>query len=169
MRSSEHIKRIEEDAIGNYMGGRALTTRRFCGDQCTGVPTRKKMFDFWGDALQNLPKAAKDIHIRKGVIYNEKAPMAPDEAKYELGIVSYPGKGKYTDCLFVEWTDVPDDETVATDKQLALTSPPGQGWWPVIALQQVVEGLVVQKKKVLVVCWYQLLSDGRVISWWIYL
>ena len=45
--SSAHVKRIEEDAIGTLMGGVAQTTLRFNGDMCTGVLTKKLMFEFW--------------------------------------------------------------------------------------------------------------------------
>ena len=60
LQSSEHVKRIEEEAIGTFMGGKAKTPR-FNGDKCTSCPTKKKMQDFWGDALEILPKAAKDM------------------------------------------------------------------------------------------------------------
>ena len=85
------MKRIEDDATGTLMGGRALTTRRFNGDQCTGVATKKKMYDFWGNALEILPKAAMEIHHQTGVFYYGKRTLTPDQAQYELGIVSYPG------------------------------------------------------------------------------
>ena len=66
--SSEHVKRIEEDCIGDLNGGKSKTTRRFNGDLCTGVPTKKKMYDFWGDALENLVKVAMEIHQKKGFL-----------------------------------------------------------------------------------------------------
>ena len=99
---------------------------------------------------------------------------APEQTQYELGIVSYPGQGKYNNCLYIPYHDLPDVEEVATEEQLQVTSPPGQGWWPVIALQIVAEprgsvGLETKAKKVIVVCWYQLLSEGTVIAWWIYI
>ena len=40
-----------------------------------------------------------DIHKQKGVFYDGK-PITPEEAQYELGVVSYPGTGKYNDCLY---------------------------------------------------------------------
>ena len=95
LKSSEHVKRIEEDAIGTLMGGKALSTRRFNGDMCTGVPTKKKMYDFWGDALENLPQVAREIHLKKGVFFDGKKEITPEEAQYEVGVVSYPGSGKY--------------------------------------------------------------------------
>ena len=166
LQSSEHVKRIEEDAIGMYLGGNALRTWRFNGDQCVGVPTKRKLYDFWGDALENLIAAAREIHLRKGVFWNGKQKVAPGQVRYELGVVSYPGQGKYKDCLFRAFIDFPDQVENATLEDLQSCSPPGQGWWPVIGLDSVTEASV---KKVLVVCWYQLLSDGRVICWWILL
>lgn len=163
--SIDHIKKIEEDAIGTLMGGSAGSTRRFNGDMCTGVPTKKKLQMFWGDALENLPQAAMDVHRRKGVFhYGKKKTITPQEAKYELGIVSYPGTGKYGDCLYIPYVELPDVEDVASAEQLQMKSPPGQGWWPVIALQTVA---ATPGKKILVVCWYQLRSDGQVNCWWI--
>ena len=178
--SSEHVKRIEEDAIGELMGGKAKTTRRFNGDLCTGVPTKKLMYDFWGDALENLVKVAMEIHQKKGAFYVNKKEFTPKEAKYELGIVSYPGHGKYDNCIFIPFIDLPDSEEVASEDQLKVKSPEKQGWWPVISLKteivsqsqsqsQSQEVASVLVKKVLVVCWYQLLTDGRVIAWWIYI
>ena len=170
LKSSEHVKRIEEDAIGTLMGGKAKSTRRFNGDLCTGILTNKLMYDFWGEALTNLPRAAMEVHAQKGVFYNGKTEIFPSDAKYELGVVSYPGTGKYKDCKYMPFHELPEQEETATEEQLKMTSPKGQGWWPVIALQTVAESTKeTTKMKVLVVCWYQLLSDGRVICWWIYM
>ena len=171
LKSCEHLKRIEEDAIGTLMCGNAESARRFNGDLCTGVPTVKKMREFWGDALENLPNHAMAIHIEKGVFYDGKKRITPAKAQYELGIVSYPGTGKYSDTsIYLPFHELPDSEDVADEKQMRITSPPGQGWWPVIALQSAVVGEGEErKKKVLIVCWYQLLSDGRIIAWWIFI
>ena len=167
LNSGEHLKRIEEDAIGTLMAGVATTTRRFNGDMCTGVPTKKKMYDFWGNSLENMVKVAKDIHAQKGVFYDDKKEITPEEAHYELGVISYPGSGKYKNSIYVPFHELPDVEEIATEEQKKVISPPGQGWWPVIALQTEVVSETERKK--LIVCWYQLLSDGRVICWWIYI
>ena len=166
LESSEHVKRIEEDALGTIMCGDALTTRRFNGDKCVGVATKRLLYNFWGNALENLPRVAMGIHLQKGAFWNGKHQVIPENARYELGVVSYPGQGKYKDCLFRAFHDLPDQIETATAEERQFRSPPGQGWWPVIALDSVFEASV---RKVLVVCWYQLLSDGRVICWWIYL
>ena len=52
---------------------------------CTGVLTKKLMLEFWGDALPNLPQAAREIHERVGVFYNKKTEILPKDAIYELG------------------------------------------------------------------------------------
>ena len=140
LKSSEHVKRIEEDALGTLMGGEAKTTRRFNGDRCTGVLTKKLMFEFWGDALANLPKAASEVHAREGVFYNEKKPIKPSDVVYELGVVSYPGQGKYHECnKYIAFHELPDQEETASEEERNMRSPEGQGWWPVIALQKVAE------------------------------
>ena len=159
------MKRIEEDAIGTLIGGKACSARRFNGDMCTGVPTKKKIHDFWGDALENLPRAAMEIHIEKGVFYDGKKEITPGQAEYELGIVSYSGGGKYIDSIYLPFHELPDSDEVASKRQVrGWKTPPGQGWWPVICLQTKKE--LGQTKK-LIVCWYQLLADGIVMAWWI--
>ena len=40
--SGEHLKRVEEDALGTLLFGSAFSTRRFHGDMCKGIPTKKK-------------------------------------------------------------------------------------------------------------------------------
>ena len=170
--SSAHVKRIEEDAIGTLMGGAAQTPRRFNGDLCTGVLTKKLMYNFWGDALTNLPKAAKEVHESVGAFWNGKEAILPSDAMYELGVVSYPGQGKYHECnTFVAFHDLPDQEDTASEEERKMRSPKGQGWWPVIALQkEACPSRLETKKKVLLVCWYQLLQDpgnGRINCWWI--
>ena len=127
------------------------------------------MMEFWGDALLNMPQVAKKKHVDKGTIYvnnKETQQVRPEDAVYELGIVSYSGSGKYQYSKYLDWNSLPDTENVATEMQLQCSSPEGQGWWPVIALDTRFEK---GTKKILVVCWYQLLNNGRIIAWWIYI
>ena len=65
LESSEHVKRIEEDALGTIMCGDALTTRRFNGDKCVGVATKRLLYNFWGNALENLSRVAMGIHLQR--------------------------------------------------------------------------------------------------------
>ena len=62
-----------------------------------------------------------------------------------------------------------DEEKIASEEQMKVKTPPGQGWWPVIALQTAYGAITKKPTAVLVVCWSQLLSDGTVMAWWIYL
>ena len=55
--------------------------------------------------------------------------------------------------------ELPEVEEIGMEEKLQVSSPPGQGWWVVIGLQTVAE---CEVKKVLVVCWYQLLRS----VWW---
>ena len=82
--------------------------------------------------------------------------------------MSYPGDGgKYKSTnLYLPFHELPDEECVATDEQMQIMSPEGQGWWPVIALQTV--HMSADLKRILLVCFYQLLDEGRTICWWIY-
>ena len=97
--------------------------------------------------------------------------LFPADCRHELAIVSYPGTGRYTDTtIFIPYQDLPDTLDVATDEQKKIINPEGQSWWPVILLQtEPVNCPIAKVKKVLVVCFYQILSNGRTIAWWIYL
>ena len=98
------------------------------------------MLEFWEDALPNLPQAAKEVHARVGVFYNNKTEILPKDAIYELGVVSYPGKGKYHECnSYIPFHELPDSEGTASEEESKMRSPEKQGWWPVIALQKVAE------------------------------
>ena len=66
VKSIEHVKRIEEDALGTTIAGHAQTTRRYNGDLCVGVLTKTLIYQFWGDAVENLVRYAMDIHRAKG-------------------------------------------------------------------------------------------------------
>ena len=47
-------------------------------------------------------------------------------------------------------------------------SPPGQGRWPVVALQTEYHPVSGAKVKILIVCFYQLLDAGDIFAWWTY-
>ena len=168
LRSPAHCAKMEEEAISNTLGGNASSVRRFDPDLCRGCPTRKLIFGYWGDGIQCLPQEAQKIHELKGEFYvNSKIdrPVLAKDCRHELGIVSYSGTGKYQDSTYIPWHDVPDDEICAEDYQKIRRSPDNQGWWPVIALQTIRTG--PSSWQVLLVCFYQLQSDGPVAAWWI--
>ena len=72
LESTEHHKRREEHSMATMMVGPAKTTRRFCGDKCTGCPTKSLIQTFWGDAVTHLPLYAMRAHREKGVIHYGK-------------------------------------------------------------------------------------------------
>jgi hypothetical protein len=97
-----------------------------------------------------------------------------DVRGYDLGIVSYNGKGKYgkpgelTSNRLVPFDELPDSDEVITDATPAPSPPDGQGWWPVISMELSEEGMrritKVKKDGVLIICFYQLIA-GRLVCW----
>ena len=95
--------------------------------------------------------------------------------------MSYTGSGKYANSSFKWFDDLPDSEEVASEEELQVLPPDGQGWWPVIALNldpacryYELEDIIVSrhqltrtKGRVLIICFYQLL-EGRLVGWWVY-
>ena len=74
---------------------------------------------------------------RMGAFFYNKKPILPSEAIYELGVVSYPGQGKYHEGnKYIAFHELPDQEDATSDEELKMKVPKGQGWWPVIALQK---------------------------------
>ena len=154
-----------------------------------GIPTKRDLLEFWGDALPNLPMAARKKLEEKGQIdvggKQDRTLPVGKIAGLRLGIVSYSGAGagKYTGNKFHYFDDLPDCLDVYDDgRRLGRDNPwasvgpapPGEGWWPVLALD-IAEGapwvaagpsVTVGTKKILLICWYQLLGD-RVVAWWL--
>jgi hypothetical protein len=170
LKSDAHEMKCEETCISDAMGGRTVRgTRRF-GEHCQGTPTKKGIREFWGDHIEILPQSGKEIHARKGCFYINSQmdkPILPKDAKIQLGIVSYSGGGKYHASTYIPYHELPDCEEVATPEQLAMTSPPGQGWWPVLELCREYDRTGV---RILLVCFYQLMVEDPlpVPAWWIY-
>ena len=130
---------------------------------------------------------AREIHLEDHV------DLTPEDCKHELGVVSQPYMESTIYVPFVESTiyvpfaDLPDSLERASEAQMQTICPEGQGWWPVIALQTqdvtppfevecryqpTLEPQVITKKritkKILVVCFYQVLQNGRAWGWWLY-
>ena len=192
LNSALHRERAEEDAIGTLMAGNAGSGRRFerGGRGMPGIPTKRGLLEFWGDALPNLPKAAGKKLEEKGQIdvggKQDRTLPVSKIAGLRIGIVSYAGAGagKYTGNKFHYFDDLPDCLDVYDDGRRfgrdnpwahVGQAPPGEGWWPVLALDLaddlpwwITEGptVAVGTKKILVICWYQLLGD-RVVAWWL--
>jgi hypothetical protein len=158
---------MEETTLSDIMGGQTNSGfRRFRG-LCEGCPTKKLMMAFWGDNLMYLPQFARQVHINKGEFYiNSKLdkPITVDQATHELGIVSYTGSGKYAASTYIAFHNLPDSEEVATAEELQVTSPAGQGWWPVISLAE--DYCATNGRSVLLVCFYQLQLKEEIVPVW---
>ena len=165
--SAGHIMNMEETSLSDIMGGQTNSGfRRFRG-LCEGTPTKKLMMDFWGNNLSYLPQHARQVHIDKGAFYiNSKLdkPITVDQATHELGIVSYTGYGKYAASTYIAFHNLPDSEDVASAEELQVTSPAGQGWWPVISLAE--DYCATNGRSVLLVCFYQLQLKEDIVPVW---
>ena len=171
------------------MAGNAKSTRRFTGGKMgrgyLGPLTKKGVLKHWGDELPSMPEWAKQRHMEKGAIYiddKEEQRIRPEDvAGRRLGVVSYRGDGKYAQSSFHWFDDLPDSEEVATEEELAVVPPQGQGWWPVIAMNLNPEAeerysqtcrsskTATKTKGVLLICFYQLLADGHLVGWWVFI
>ena len=167
--SQAHILKIEEEAILNILGSNLRSLRATKCHLCVGVATKRLILEFWGEAIQRLPEAAKRIHEEKGVFYVEgkmDRPVYPRCCSYELGVVSFSHGCKRDVSTYISWRDLPDREESAEEEQLKRLSPVCQGWWPVVSLRRI--HTTVCGWQVLLVCCYRLFSDGPVSATWIY-
>jgi hypothetical protein len=165
--SGPHLNAMEEVAISDLMGGQTSDGYRRHGNMCTGCPTKKMIMEFWGQAITWLPEEGRKVHNAKEAFYinaKPKAPLYPAQATYELGIVSYTGAGKYQHSTYIPYHDLPDCEETATFEELQRTSPPGQGWWPVLSLGEELDK--THGRSVLLVCFYQLQWKEAIVPVW---
>ena len=154
-----------------------------------GVPTKSALLDFWGDALPCMPAAAWAKLRSAGVIHvgGKTTHALPTSfvAGLRLGVVSYAGAGagKYNGNAFHYYDDLPDCLAVYKDARTGGgcdpwrgvgPAPRGHGWWPVLAIDlthdlpprvEVGPVVAVGTKKILVICWYQLLGHHYVARW----
>ena len=95
-----------------------------------------------------------------------------------VGAVPYAtGQGKYGEnSEFL----VPFERLIEDDHQKAVEPPTGKGWWPVCqimwknmhvhmgyhTMEAYQQAVLAGKTKVFVICWYQLMDNGRVLAVW---
>jgi hypothetical protein len=194
--SAEHVRRVEENAAGNMMGGETTSLRRHNdGKGFEGKLTKRGMMDYWGDALLNLPQAAKDRHKTKNIVLRIKKGRSlviepVHVLAFEIAAVSYNGCGKYVGQTLRPFVDIEDDDIVAIEaegstkalieseddvklneakKELCPYPPTGQTWWPVTSVRLTNEAKMLisgwTDDWVVVVCWYQWLETP--IEGWI--
>ena len=173
LQSGAHLKRVEEQCLGDIMTGKALSTRRLeCTNGMPGLLTKRAVYKFWGEAVENLAKTAKVIISTKGSIMVDQAKRrvaVPSEAidGYEVGIVSYTGDGKYDHSRMKEWHAIPDSEDVIDKSAIEdFLAPEGQGWWPVILLNlNLARAQVNARGRYLLIYFYQLRAE-ELVAWW---
>jgi hypothetical protein len=194
-RSTEHIRRLTERAAANEMAGRAVSARRFEAS-CSGLPgalTLHRFRRFWGEHVEEMPQLVWSA-LRKGATMTVDMPMWSKKAKKTLtcddiqdlqfGAVAYAGgQGKYSENQefipferFERLID-PDEET---DMSKCMHAPTGKGFWPVCKVtwrnmhldhgfrtaEEYDRAVRSGRCKAYVVCWYQLVDDGRVLYVW---
>ena len=104
------------------------------------------------------------------MLLNNKVIICPEDVQgYELAIVSYSGSGKYNKPhgnFLHPFIELPDSEEVVTCETPAPIPPHGEGWWPVISMRLIDEGVAritkVSRGGIRLVCFYQLLGDTMV-------
>ena len=118
----------------------------------------------WGDRIENLPQEGLRLMKEAGGVYVDGhkpqrcLPFAAIRSA-RLGIVSYPGSGKYQDAKFWYYDELPQNEVVldaylraSRTDPVASSGPPGrpppagrdwsrlgpppagEGWWPVVVV-----------------------------------
>ena len=167
LRSSQHLKRVEEECYLNSILGPSLNGRRFGPDGVRGCRTlsRRAMKNYWGQHLENMVTFAQKkfqsgtaIHYK----YSNNQPAAKVEGKdvtgVSLKVVSYLAtQGKYhtqKNQLWDWWVlpdDVPEEEEGHGDDL---------GWWPVLQVElDPALGFEPVTVVVVIVCVYQLFDD----------
>lgn len=191
--SGEHIARFDEMAAADEMLGpcSADSLRRFSPSPgfVGRIPTKGGIRRFWGEQVDNNMVQLLHARLRAGASVEvrwggkgRRSLKAQDIGSVGMGVVSYPGSGRYrpdtNPCeRFVRWVDLPDEE----DPSLELVEPIPQhsGWWPALQVawhNEAEEHGIVRRDyfarqqtgclTVYVVCWYQL-ADGTwiLVAW----
>jgi hypothetical protein len=149
----------------------------------TGKVTKQNMKNYWGEVLENLPRALENIHHYRGVIKvkiwteNKKSTdieeifrIAPAMVKsYVLSLVTYnPSQSKYKEQVMVSWADVPEEEVTEMGCDHAILNPQeSAGVWPAVqlVLHDTLNDAILGPLKAdtrLLVCIYQCLWDPPV-------
>lgn len=200
--SSGHIQRAEETASADEMIGICFSGRRYEVTPGVTLPlTAKNVRRYWGENIHNMPALLRN-KMQAGCTIQVQMPsmgkkahrvLALDDIRsIGLGMVSYPGQGKYKPdaaiperCVRWDWLEedlVAPEEGVGEDTPFILDTPipSNSGWWPVCIISwntehtdhgiatregyytQVINGVMT----CYILCWYQLMDSTWVITAW---
>ena len=132
--SAGHLRRLEDQALGDLLAGQADSTRNLTMGRVNrgmySLPTQAAALSFWGHGLTDLVATGlARINLSPGVMVDlslrgpGRRLVAPGFIRTaELGLLKYGGCGKYFRNDFWYWQDLPSDADILTrpaDEQLA--------------------------------------------------
>ena len=132
--------------------------------------TRKRCREVWGHLLDYLPTRAEE-RIRACGGFKDKKRFVPysKNLRFELGMVTYNGSGKYRqNDVVAPWNAIPEDEGALHQQGQQNTIPPFDleqiaSWWPVVCVHDDAEGTITMTAVcggwIIVICIYQLMWD----------
>ncbi len=189
--SEEHKKRVYEQATADEMVGEAESARRHEPTPGLVAPlTIKNMKRYWGDNINQMPLLIWNA-LKNGAVMEVDMPHWGKKQKLTLshdmvttikfGAVPYAGvgQGKYGEDSFL----VPSgrfEQLIDDNDNKTMLPPQNRGWWPVCqvmwkdmhlhhgvaTMEEYVRLVKAGKLKCYVICWYQLLNNGRVLAVW---
>jgi len=123
-----------------------------------------------GHLLDYLPTRAEE-RIRACGGFKDKKRFVPysKNLRFELGMVTYNGSGKYRqNDVVAPWNAIPEDEGALHQQGQQNTIPPFDleqiaSWWPVVCVHDDAEGTITMTAAcggwIIVICIYQLMWD----------
>jgi hypothetical protein len=175
VKSAGHIEKLKESALLDHLAGiveniRSLTPcERKPAITHPGQPlTRKRCREVWGHLLDYLPTRAEErIRACDGFKDKKRFVSYSKNLRFELGMVTYNGTGKYrqTDVV-APWNAIPEDEGAFHQEGQQRISPFDleqiASWWPVVCVDGAHAGTVTRTGivggKVVVIGIYQLMQ-----------
>ena len=130
--------------------------------------TRKLCRAVWGHLLDYLPVRAKERIRACGGFAKDKKEVQPYDKKFELGVVTYSGQGKYRETdVVAPWSVLPEDDSGFPQQGEHGILPHHleqiASWWPVVCVRdansQTMTLAGICGGVVIVICIYQLLWD----------
>jgi len=176
VKSAGHIEKLKESALLDHLAGTVENIRSLT--PCERKPvithpgqplTRKRCREVWGHLLDYLPTRAEE-RIRACDGFKDKTRFVPysNNLRFELGMVTYNGTGKYREAdVVAPWSAIPEDEGAFPQEGQQGISPhlleQIASWWPVVCVHDATAGTMtltgIVGGWVIVICIYQLMWD----------